>query len=81
MLHQDMIAASDENRRGGDITSVFLTECHLKLSALYHTAYPPIIIHRVEECIFFKKNFHFKKNVYFCIWNDSRIVGQKAEDF
>ena len=31
MLHQDMIAASDENRRGGDITSGFLTECHLKL--------------------------------------------------
>lgn len=45
------------------------------------TAFPPIIIHRVEEYIFFKKNFHIKKNVYFCIRNDSRIVGQKAEDF
>lgn len=81
MLHQDMIAASDESRHGGGITSRFLPERHLKLSALYHTAYPPIIIHRVEECIFFKKNFHIKKNVYFCIRNDSRIVGQEVEDF
>ena len=81
MLHQGTVATSNESRHGGGITSRFLTECHLKLSALYHTADPPIIIHRVEECIFFKKNFHFKKNVYFCIWNDSRIVGQKVEDF
>ena len=65
MLHQDMIAASDENRRGGDITSGFLTECHLKLSALYHTAYPPVIIHRVEECIFSKKISISKKMCIF----------------
>ena len=81
MLHQGTVAASNDSRRGGDITSRFLPERHLKLVLYTMTAYPPIIIHRVEECIFFKKNLKNKKNVYFCIRNDSRIVGQKAEDF
>ena len=81
MLHQGTVATSNESRHGGGITSRFLTECHLKL-VLYTTQRSlPSLYTGWKNAFFSKKNFHFKKNVYFCIWNDSRIVGQKAEDF
>ena len=65
MLHQDMIAASDENRRGGDITSGFLTECHLKL-VLYTTQRSLPSLYTWWKNAFFSKKISISKKM--CIF-------------
>ena len=65
MLHQGTVAASDENRRGGDITSRFLPEHHHKL-VLYAIQRPLPLLFTGWKNAFFSKKISISKKM--CIF-------------
>jgi hypothetical protein len=65
MLHQGTVAASDENRRGGDITSRFLPERHLKLVLYTTQRFLPTLYTGWKNAFFSKKISISKKMCIF----------------
>lgn len=65
MLHQGTVATSNDSRRGGGITSRFLTECHLKL-VLYTTQRSLPSLYTGWKNAFFSKKISISKKM--CIF-------------